>query len=197
MIKVALTGNIGSGKSTVAQIFSVFGVPVFKADIEARKLYSEQAVKDIMISMFTDKILSTSGDIDSKILASIIFNDKKALKAVNNIIHPLVFDKYNSWCENYKDEHYTIHEAAIIFENKLQGKYDVVINVSAPIEIRVERVMERDKISEELVRQRMANQLIDEIKCKLSQFVVYNDGNSFLIPQVNSIHNSLLSTPAR
>jgi len=191
--RIIITGNIGSGKSTVAQIFSVFGVPVFRADDEARKLYYEQAVKDKMTSLFTDKILSTSGDIDLKILASIIFNDKKALKAVNSIIHPLVFDKYNGWCEKYKDKHYTIHEAAIIFENNLQGKYDVVINVSAPIEIRVERVMERDKISEELVRQRMANQLSDKVKCELSQFVVYNDGNSFLIPQVNSIHHNLSS----
>lgn len=194
MIKVALTGNIGSGKSTVAQIFSVFGVPIFKADVEARKLYFDEAVKDRMTSMFTDKILTQSGEVDTKILASIIFNDKKALQAVNEIIHPLVLSKYNDWCKKYNNEHYTIHEAAIIFENNLQRNYDVVINVSAPINVRVKRVMKRDGISEEQVRQRMENQLSDEIKCELSQFVVYNDGNSFLIPQVVAIHDRLLDS---
>ncbi len=192
MIKVALTGNIGSGKSTVARIFSVFGISVFNADIEARSLYYEDEVKDILISVFSDAILTPIGEIDTKILASIIFNDKKALKTVNDIIHPLVFDKYKTWCNQRKNEHYTIHEAAIIFENKLQKNFDVVINISAPPDIRIIRVMERDNISEEMVRKRMANQLSDKIKCKLSHFIIYNDGDSFLIPQVNTIHNSLL-----
>ena len=193
MIKVALTGNIGSGKSTVARIFSIFGISVFNADIEARSLYYEDEVKNTLTSVFSDTILTPMGDVDTKILASIIFTDKKALKTVNDIIHPLVFDKYKTWCNQHKNEHYTIHEAAIIFENKLQRNFDVVINVSAPPDIRIRRVMERDNISEEMVRKRMANQLSDEIKCELSQFIIYNDGDSFLIPQVNTIHNSLLS----
>lgn len=193
MIKVALTGNIGSGKSTVAQIFIVFGIPVFNADIEARSLYYKDAVKDKLTSLFSDTILTPSGEVDTKILATIIFNNKQALQTVNGIIHPLVFEKYNNWCNKHKNEQYTIHETAIIFENNLQKNFDVVINVSAPPDIRIKRVMERDGVSEELVRERMANQISDDIKCKLSQFVIYNDGNSFLIPQVNLIHNKLLS----
>ena len=193
MIKVALTGNIGSGKSTVAKIFTVLGVPVFNADTEARMLYYEDVVKDELISLFSENILNKNGDVDTKILASIIFNDKHALQTVNNIIHPLVLEKYNNWCNTYKNEHYTIHETAILFENNLQKNFDIVINVSAPAEIRLKRVIERDKISEEQVNERMANQISDKTKCELSQFVIYNDGNRFLIPQVNSIHNKLLS----
>ena len=193
MIKVALTGNIGSGKSTVARIFSAFGISVFNADIEARMLYFEEEVKASLISVFSDSILTPDNEVDTKILASIIFNDKQSLQTVNSIIHPLVFEKYNSWCNERSIEHYTIHEAAIIFENNLQKNYDVVINVSAPVNLRISRVMKRDGISEELVRARMVNQLSDKIKCELSQFVIKNDGKSFLIPQVSLIHNKLIS----
>jgi dephospho-CoA kinase len=193
MIKVALTGNIGSGKSSVAKIFNIFGIPVFNADVEARSMYYYEEVKNKIQSVFTDSILSPTGEVDTKKLASIIFNDKKALQKVNAIIHPLVINKYYKWCNKHKHEYYTIHEAAIIFENNLQNNFDAIINVSAPSDIRIKRVMERDDISEELVKMRMTNQLSDEIKCELSHFIINNDGNNFLIPQVNNIHNSLLS----
>ena len=193
MKKVALTGNIGSGKSIVASMFSVFGISIFNADSEARKVYGENEVKDKMISIFSNVILNPKGEIDTKKVASIIFNDKEALKIVNSIIHPIVLEKYNNWCSNHNSEIYTIHEAAIIFENNLQKKFDVVINVSAPLDIRIKRVMERDNTTEELVRELMANQLSDKVKCELSQFVVYNDGKNFLIPQVNLIHKKLIS----
>lgn len=191
MIKVALTGNIGSGKSTVAGIFNVLGVPVFNSDIEARMLYYGAAVKEKLTSLFSDAILTSWGEVDTKKLASVIFNDRQALQTVNDMMHPLVFEKYGKWCDKHKTERYTIHETAILFENNLQGNFDMVINVSAPPEIRIKRVMERDTVPEELVRERMAHQMDDKIKCRLSQFVIYNDGNSFLIPQINSIHKKI------
>lgn len=193
MIKVALTGNIGSGKSTVAKIFNILGVPVFNADIEAKKLYSDEKVKNKLTLVFSDNILTDNKEVDTKKLATIIFNNKHALKTVNTIIHPLVIQKYNNWCNKHKDAHYTIHESAIIFENKLQNNFDAIINVSAPENIRLVRVMERDNVSEEIVRERMENQLSDKTKCQLSQFVIFNDGNKFLIPQINVIHNNILS----
>ncbi len=193
MIKVALTGNIGSGKSTVAKIFNIFGVPVFHSDIEARLLYNEQGVKDDLRLIFSDTVFNTDGEIDAKKLASIIFNNKLYLQEVNSIIHPLVLKKYNQWCDLYSAEPYTIHETAILFENKLQNNFDLIINVSAPKHIRLKRVMNRDGISESKVEERMANQLSDEFKVNLSQFVIVNDGSGFLTPQVKSIHNELMS----
>jgi len=193
MIRVALTGNIGSGKSTVAKIFKIFKIPVFNADIEARSLYYEVDVKDKLKLLFSDKIITPTGEVDTKILASIIFNDKQALKSVNKIIHPMVITKYNTWCDKHKDSPYSIHETAILFENNLQNNFDFIINVSAPKNIRLKRVMERDGITQELVEVRMANQLSDEIKCKLSQFVINNDGSIFLTPQVELIHKALLA----
>ncbi len=193
MIKVALTGNIGSGKSTVASIFKVFGIPIFNADIEARSLYYQEDVKDELRLLFSDSIFLLSGEIDTKILASIIFNDTKSLKAINKLIHPLVLEKYILWCNEHVERKYSIHEAAVIFENNLQNEFDYVINVSAPSHIRLKRVMERDGISKNMVEERMTSQLSDKIKCELSQFVINNDGSEFLIPQVESIHNKLLT----
>jgi dephospho-CoA kinase len=193
MIKVALTGNIGSGKSTVANIFRIFRIPVFNADIEARSLYSEIDVKNKLRILFSDKIFTKTGEVDTKILASIIFNDKQALKSVNSIIHPLVLAKYNIWCNKHNDSPYSIHETAILFENKLENNFESVIVVSAPEEIRLKRVMDRDGITKELVEERMANQLSDSIKCELAQFVINNDGSIFLTPQVETIHKELLS----
>ncbi|MFK5856107.1 MAG: dephospho-CoA kinase [Bacteroidota bacterium] len=193
MIKVALTGNIGSGKTTIANIFKVFGVPVFNADIEARSLYLDKDVKNKLRLLFKEEVFLSSGEVDTKALASIIFNDKEALKDVNNIIHPLVLSMYNNWCVNNSIAPYTIHETAILFENSLQDNFDFVINVSASVEVRVSRVMERDGVPKSLVEERMANQLSDEIKCELSQFIINNDGNRFLIPQVDRIHKNLLS----
>ena len=193
MIKVALTGNIGSGKSTVAQIFNIFGINVFNADNEARSLYNEQNIIDILTESFTNVILTSDGVIDKKKLASLIFNDEKALKKVVGIIHPLVLQKYARWCLKYSDESYTIHESAILFENNLQGNFDKVINVSASEDTRIARVMKRDNIREVDVRERMYNQLDDKVKCKLSDFVIENNETEFLIPQVFAIHNKLIS----
>jgi len=193
MIKVALTGNIGSGKSTVAKIFSIFKIPIFNADTVARSLYLEADVKDKLKQLFSDAIFTQFGEVDKKKLASIIFNNKQALVSVNEIVHPMVINKYNTWCNHHKNSPYSIHETAILFENDLQNKFDFVINVSAPKNTRIKRVMKRDEITKELVEIRMANQLNDKIKCKLSQFVIKNDGSIFLTPQVELIHKALLT----
>ncbi len=191
MIRVGLTGNIGSGKSTVSKIFNVFGVPVFYSDVEARLLYFDDEVKRSLVLLFGKKILTNKDDVDTKMLASIIFSDKNALKTLTELIHPLVFNKYESWCNTFGDKPITIHESAIIFENNLQNYFDYVINVTAPIDIRISRVMLRDSVSREMVLERIANQMEDSAKVKLSDFNIVNDGKQFLIPQVEKIYNKI------
>ena len=191
MLKVALTGNIGSGKSVVAKVFQVMGIPVFNADIEAKKLYSNAGVVSELTELLSDTILNHLGEVDFKKLASVIFNDKKALKGVNNLIHPLVIEAFNNFVVIHSDAPYIIHETAILFENNLQNKFDYIINVSATLELRIERVMNRDNETKERVMERVANQLSDDEKCSRSDFVVLNNEDDFIIPQVIKIHKQL------
>ncbi len=193
MIRVALTGNIGSGKTTVSSIFKVLGVKVFNADLVAKNLYSDQSVINILTKAFSKVILNVEGEIDKKKLANIIFNNKQSLLKINSIIHPLVLSAYNDWCIEHGSEKYTIHESAILFENNLQDKFDYIINVVSPINTRINRVIKRDNISKETVLERINNQMTDEEKSGLSQFVVLNDDHDFLIPQVLKINDTLLS----
>lgn len=192
MIKAAITGNIGSGKSIVTRIFQSLNVPVFIADSEAKKLYELPEVQKEITDLFGDRIYNPAGFIDKQVLANIIFNDKTSLLKVNNIIHPLTLERYQNWLLDYNDYPYTLHESAILFENNLQHRFDKIINVSAPFELRLKRVVERDKLAESLVFERMKNQMSDDEKNKLADFVIENDGESFLIPQVIDIHQRLI-----
>ena len=191
MIKVAITGNIGSGKSTASKIFNVMGVAVFYADIEARLLYFREDVKQLLKQQFGKLIFNNANEIDTKKLANIIFNDKSKLQTINGIIHPLVFERYQEWQELHKDEIYTLHESAILFENKLEHHYDLIINVTAPPELRISRIMQRDGVERMKVEERIAHQLSEAEKNKKSDFVIVNDGNQLLIPQVLKIDKTI------
>lgn len=192
MIKVALTGNIGSGKSTVTHLFSVLGIPIFHADTEAKLLYRDADVKHTILDLFGKKVFDSDGDVDYKQLATVIFNDPQSLQQINQIIHPLVFKKYSDWLVQNKGKHYTIHEAAIIFENQLEHHYDLIINVTASEKVRMNRVMQRDGITEELFLVRAKNQWPDDKKNKKADFIIFNDGDQFLIPQVIQIHKQII-----
>ncbi len=191
MKRVAITGNIGSGKSTVSRIFNVMGVPVFYADVEARQLYYREDLKQKLSLIFGDVIFDNSNEIDKKQLANIIFNDATKLQIINNIIHPLVFEKYEQWLESHKNELYTLHESAILFENKLEQHYDFIITVTAPAELRIARIIQRDNIDREKVETRMIHQMSEAEKNKRADYIIVNDGSKLLIPQVLQIDKKL------
>jgi dephospho-CoA kinase len=191
MLKVGLTGNIGSGKSLVSEIFSIYGVPVYHADEESKKFLADPAVKQRILGLSGDRVLTASGDIDRAALASIVFSDEKALVALNSILHPLVICDFTLWCETFSEQPYIIQEAAIIFESRVNGIFDKIIHVSCPKEIAIERVMKRDGVDRDMVLQRMRLQMDDAVKAGLSDFVIRNDGSEMLIPQVLSIHQML------
>ncbi len=191
MKRVAITGNIGSGKSTVSRIFNVMGVPVFYADVEARQLYYREDLKQKLSLIFGDVIFDNSNEIDKKQLADIIFNDAAKLQIINNIVHPLVFEKYEQWLESHKNELYTLHESAILFENKLEQHYDFIITVTAPAELRIARIIQRDNIDREKVETRMIHQMSEAEKNKRADYIIVNDGSKLLIPQVLQIDKKL------
>ncbi len=191
MIKIGLTGNIGSGKTTVSKIFESLGVPVFYADSEAKSLYTIEEVKEKLRFYFSNSIFDKSGQVDFKSMAEIVFSNKSKLKQLTDILHPMVFEKYHSWLETNFDSPYSIHESAIIFEYGQQKYFDKTICVTSPLELRIERVMGRDNISVEKITQRINNQMQESEKAKLSDFIITNNLNSFLIPQVMELHNTL------
>ena len=192
MIKVAVTGNIGSGKSTVVKIFTSIGIPVFHADYEAKLLYKEERVKKLVHQYLGDAVFNENKDIDFKLLAQKVFSNPASLQTINHIIHPFVFERYNNWLLGKTAYTYTIHEAAIVFENKLEHHFNLIINVTAPENVRLQRVIKRDGMKAEQFYARAEKQLPDDVKNKKSDFVIFNDGNQFLIPQVMDIHKHIM-----
>ena len=187
MVKIGITGGIGSGKTLVGNLFSFFGVPVFNADLEAKKILDSNIdVRAKLISTFGQSIYLPNHTIDRKKLASLIFNNKYLLKQVNEIIHPEVRQTFLNWSE-MQTTSVVLYEAAILFESGHYRNMDLNIVVVADEEIRLKRVIRRDSVSMEQVQQRMANQWKDEDKIGVSNFVIYNNGRELIIPQVLEI----------
>ncbi|MFC2102533.1 dephospho-CoA kinase [Bacteroidota bacterium] len=191
MLKVGLTGNMGSGKSTVAAVFKTLNVPVYHADAEAKKMYLRVDVLKKTVALAGDQILDTNGKLNRQHLAEIAFSDPAILTSLQQIIHPLVRDDFRTWAAKYNNLPYVIHEAAIIFESGFRSEYDFVIHTSCPEEITIERIEQRDHLSREMIRQRMKFQLPDKEKAALADFVILNNGTTLVIPQVLQIDQIL------
>jgi dephospho-CoA kinase len=190
-LKVGLTGGIGSGKTTVARIFEVLGIPVYYADETARHIMNEdtQLKKEIIKSFGEQSYIE--GKLNREYLASIVFQDKTKLGRLNALVHPATIRHSVQWMKQQTGP-YAIREAALIFESGVQGQLDYVIGVCAPVELRIERAMKRDNLTREQVMERMDRQINETIKMRLCDFVIVNDGKTALIPQVMEIHSKLL-----
>ncbi len=192
MIKIGLTGGIGSGKSFVSKIFAELGIPVYNSDVEAKKLYIREDVNAKMKEKFGQEVYLSDGQINKVYLANIIFNDRKALDYVNSIIHPLVKEHFEQWLNKQDYAQYIIKEAAILFESGAYKEMDKIIAVTAPLELRIKRVMLRDKTDKEIVLNKIEKQLPDEEIIKRSDFHIINDEQRALLPQILKIHEQLL-----
>ena len=191
MLRAGLTGNIGSGKSVVASVFSSIGIPVFHADEESKKILKIPEIVNLIAGLF-GRTVSEGGMINNKRLASIVFGNPEALQRLNSLLHPLVMKDFNAWVESNRQAPYVLMEAAILFESGFAKEFDYIIHVSCPEETAIERVVKRDGFTRELVIDRMKHQLNNDDKSRMSDFVIINDGSKLLIPQVISIHKKLL-----
>lgn len=190
---VAITGGMGSGKTTVAQCFEALGVPCFCADKEAAKLYNNPAFCNTLRNALGNGVFLANGEVDKKAVANIVFNNKEKLNTLNALVHPEVIKMFEKWVRQYCGEPYVLFESAIIFESNLQHHFDKVICVTAPLDLRIRRVVKRDNTSAALARQRIGNQLDDEWKTAHSDFVVRNQyGPKRRFQSVEKIHNKLL-----
>lgn len=193
MIKVGLTGGIGSGKTTVCNVFKQLGIPVYHADNQARVLSdTNQEIIRALSDLFGKNIYTSTG-LDRKKLSEFIFVNSDLLQKVNAIIHPKVREDFNSWLNEHNEMKYIIHEAAILFESGLHTLFNKIITVTAPEEIRIRRIMERESVSEDYVRNIIGNQWPERKKRNLSDYVIVNDQQRMILPQVLEIHNELTS----
>jgi len=191
MLRIGLTGGIGSGKSTVAQIFEVLGIPVYYADIEAKRLMNEDAELITSISKNFGEQAYTNNLLNRKYISSIVFSDPAKLELLNSIVHPATKKDSEKWM-NQQSTLYAIHEAALIFEAKVSDRLDYVIGVSSPKELRIKRTMQRDDVSYDEVVKRMNKQFDEETKISKCDFVLINDEKQLLIPQVVVLHEKLI-----
>ncbi len=190
-LKIGLTGGIGSGKSTVAMIFQLLQVPVYYADAAAKRLYHTD--RDLMASLkrhFGEAIYN-GNQLDRSALAAVVFNDQSKLDLLNNLVHPTTIRDAEAWMAR-QTAPYVIKEAALLFESGSAAGLDYVVGVSAPVHVRLKRVMERDSLSRDEVRSRMARQIDESIKMRLCDFVITNNDQDLVIPQVLNLHQQLL-----
>lgn len=192
MIKAGITGGIGSGKTTVCKIFEVLGVPVYYADDRAKELIqTDQGLIEKIKKLLGADIYDNEYKLNRKKVSTIVFNFPEVLAEYNNIIHPAVQEDAAKWMRRHQQYDYVLEEAALLFEAGSFKHMDKLICVTAPIEIRIERIIKRDGLTEEEILARMHNQWSEELKIEMSDFVIYNDGSTPLIRQVLRIHEKL------
>ncbi len=189
MKKIGVTGGIGSGKTVVCEIFRTLGIKIYNADFRAKEiLNSDNSVRSLIIETFGNDIYR-NGIADRKRLADKVFNNPEELLKLNAIVHPAVARDFENFVESNRNEAYIIKEAAILFESGTYKQLDSVVLVYAPAEIRIQRVLDRDKTDRDAVLSRMKNQMDDSEKMKLSNYIIYNNDESSLIKQVIGLHN--------
>jgi dephospho-CoA kinase len=187
MLRIGLTGGIGSGKSTVAHIFEVLGIPVYYADAASKRLMNEdEELKEKIKNSFGEDAY-INGELNRKYLSDKVFNDSQKINLLNSLVHPATIKDALEWMRMQKAP-YVIKEAALIFESGSNKDLDYVIGVKSPIDLRVKRSMARDNISEDQVHARMNKQMDEEAKIRLCDYVIENDEQQMLIPQVLALH---------
>lgn len=194
MLKVGLTGNIGSGKTTIAKVFELLGIPVFYADDEAKKVMvaDEMLIAGIK-DTFGNEAYFDDDSLNRKYISGIVFNNKAELEKLNALVHPAVFRAFERFDLQHHDAPYVIREAAILFESGSYKMCDRAIMITAPLETRISRVMLRDHLTRADVESREARQMPQDEKVKLANDLIINDGKQLVIPQILRLHELYLS----
>lgn len=184
-IKIGITGGIGSGKSVVSRLLEVMGIPVYISDIESKRLTQfDTVIREKLVALLGEEVYNKEGELNKPYLASYIFSHPDHAKQVNAIIHPRVKDDFRRWVSEHSDCAIVGMESAILVEAGFAGEVDAVVMVYAPLEVRLHRAMKRDSSPKELIQKRIQSQMDDEEKKLHAHYVIKNDDESMLIPQV-------------
>jgi dephospho-CoA kinase len=188
---IGLTGGIGSGKSTISNLLEIMDIPVYIADIESKKLTeTSPLIRRKLVEKF-GLYLYKEEKLDKSLLASLIFENEENLRYVNSVIHPAVWEDFNNWKNQYADNKWVALESAILFESGFYQTVDLTVNVSAPLEIRIQRIEKRDRAPRTAILSRIKNQLPDEERNRLSDYIILNDGFKSIIFQIENLINAL------
>ena len=190
--RIGITGNIGSGKSLVCKIFNQLGISTFHSDEETKKLYFLPEIKEQILNYFKDEVYFQDGSLNKKLLSYHLFKNTKALQFIESVLYPQLNKTFDEWCKKQASNS-VLFESAILFEKQFDTQFDKIIFVSAPEDIRLKRAMLRDNCNEENVRSRMQLQWDEEKKIAKSDFIINNDGDEMLLPQILKIHNLIIS----
>lgn len=195
MLTIGITGGIGSGKSTVAAVFALLGIPVLQADHLAKTIMQENPeVREKLIAAFGEAAY-INNRLNTAHIANIVFKDPFQLSVLNSIVHPVTIAESIAWA-NRQQAPYVIKEAALFFESGSSQGLDGIIGVSAPGSLRIKRVIDRDRLSRQQILDRMQQQINADLKMKLCDWVIVNDEQQLIIPQVLSLHQKLLALAA-
>lgn len=191
-LRIGVTGGIGSGKSTVCKVFSILGIPIYAADEQAKRIMAkEEGLKKKILSTFGPNAYTEEGELNRKFLATTVFSAPEKLASLNALVHPAVAADFDAWASKQTSP-YVIKEAALLFETGAAKQLDYVINVSSPLKIRMNRVLLRDPHrSEKQINQIIDQQLPDDRKNEQADFIIKNQENKLIIPQVLDLHNKL------
>ena len=194
MLKVGITGGIGTGKSIVCNLFAVLGIPVYNADIRAKALVvANQTLKNEIIAAFGAAAYLPNGSYNRSYISAIVFNDPPALAMLNKIIHPFVFQDFDDWCKIHQQAAYVVKEAALMIESGSHLQNDYNILVAAPLAQRLINIAKRDGLLPAQIDKIMANQLPESEKVPFADFIIHNDESHSLIEQVLAIHHQLIN----
>jgi len=197
MLKIGITGGIGSGKTTISKVFEVLGIPVFYADDAAKQVMTADTILiGALKDTFGDEAYFSDGSLNRKYIANIVFNNPAELAKLNAITHPAVFRAFDDWLKKIHNAPYVIKEAALMFESGSAKLCDKNILVYAPLEMRIDRVVKRDGLSRAEVESRNARQFTDEQKRALADYVITNDDSQLVVPQVLALHQQFLTMAA-
>lgn len=193
MLKIGITGGIGSGKTVVCRVFALLGIPIYDSDFRAKWVMQKHPVlRQDLITAFGEKIYTAEGELDRGYLASLVFNNPERLALLNSLVHPRVKDDFTNWVAEQKAP-YILKEAALMFESNAYKQVDNVITVSAPLDVRLKRILQRDPYRKPTEVQAIIDkQLSEEERQSRSDYIIYNDDQQLVIPQVLALHKQLL-----
>lgn len=194
MLKIGITGNIGSGKTTICRIFEHLGIDVYYSDVKAKQFYNNHAVKQKIEFIFGKDIFTPKQTVDFKKLADIVFNDAQKLASLNTVLHPLVIEDFLLWHQQRQNKNYVLLESAILFQCGFAHLFDKIIFVDAPLDILFQRCMQRDNANAEAIKSRIEKQQKNYEKQSTADFIICNNEKESLIEQVFRIHSVLNTT---